>query len=130
MVWSNAPRVSLAPIDFLRNHEDAGVELTTIVSNAMKNAYARAGYIYPEAHQQHTFYSDEAGKEASRELIRINSCIELHIKLLWKGAQFQLSIPEVVLASSSHSVSEEFDIVSRLSLLEAKMSCIKDDPGP
>lgn len=108
-LWSNAPKVAVSPIDLLRSTSLAGIELVNLVSTSMKNAFARVGYIYPEAHQQICLYS----KDQDKVLITVTpQAIEMHLKVLWKGADFKLKIIEEVFVGAGSSISGEFIDVS------------------
>lgn len=118
-VWSDSLRVTVSPIDFLRADSSTSVELTTISSNGMKNAWARAGYVWPEAHRQSVLYSEQA----DMLIVKIApKSVEAHLKILWKGAEYKLSRPEETLVESTNSLTrEEFSLRERLAALEARV---------
>lgn len=117
-VWSDATKFGVSPIDYLRPSSDPGLELVNLVSNSMKNAYARVGYIYPQSHQQYVLYS----KDTDRVLITVHSkAIEMHLKVLWRGADFKMKlIEEQVLCSGSSVCSgiEDLAVQARLANIE------------
>lgn len=106
-VWSGSLKFSVAPIDFIRPQTDTGLELVNLVSTSMKNAYARVGYIYPASHQQHVIYT----KDTERTLIVVTpQALEMHLKLLWRGAEFKLKLVEEIFVGSGSSNSGIVDL--------------------
>lgn len=118
-VWSDAVKFSVSPIDYIRPSGQTGLELVNLVSNSMKNAYARVGYIYPQSHQQHVLFT----KDEDRTLIVVSKAIEMHLKLLWRGADFKLSLIEEESVSARSSSTSSSGIVDLT--LDARLANIE-----
>lgn len=102
--WANVQKFSVSPIDLLRVPSDPGVELVNLVSTGMKNSFARVGYVYPQSIQQHVIYT----KDTDQLLITVApQALEMHFKILWKGADFKLKILEEICVSSASSFAGE-----------------------
>lgn len=85
-VWAvDSQPMSMFPMDLLNNH----AELCRIDSNPQKNMYARAGYKLPLAQSSVTF---STLNQASVALLILQNAVkyEVHINLLWKGADTSL----------------------------------------
>lgn len=115
-VWSDAQKFGVAPIDFMRPSSESGLELANLVSTSMKNAYARVGYVYPTSHQQYVMYT----RDSDRLLITVSKALEMHLKVLWRGADFKLKLVEEISigSGSSNSGIVDLSVQARLANIE------------
>lgn len=117
-LWSSATKVAVAPYDFCREDTTTGLELTNLMSTSMRNAYARVGYIYPITHQQRVIYSEDT----DRTLISIvGGSIEMHLKVLWRGAEFKLKIVDEICITSNNINNLERNAVSSQSSISGEL---------
>nr|UCR92559.1 MAG: hypothetical protein [Chaq-like virus] len=94
-LWAVADKVHLVayPTDFLSN---SGVELSRIESHSQRNMYARIGYRFPS----HLYITPLSTSGASNRNIlgfvsSAATSLEVHVRVLWKGADTALAIPRV-----------------------------------
>lgn len=111
-VWAiDSKPMSMLPMDLLNNK----AELCRIDSNPQKNMYARAGYRLPLA-QSSVTYSTFAQSNVVVLNLQNSTEYEIHINLLWKGAD--TSLPSLSYVYPDHKRRRHNFKTKLLSLIE------------
>lgn len=83
----------IQPLDFTSS--TGNVELARVESHAQKNMYARVGYSYPY-HISGTPISTSSDAKLAAFVTSSASDVELHLRVLWKGADTGLAVKKTV----------------------------------
>lgn len=105
---------ALMPMDIL----NVGSELCRIDSNPQRNMFARAGYQYPLAHTSITLSTFTKSSTLLFTLLG-GSTYEVHLSLVWKGADSSLPQLEFVYPSPRRRLHELIEELKTLQLQEA-----------
>lgn len=94
-MWMIEPgHIVLFPYNF---SDSTTAELSRIESHSMKNMYARVGYHYPSHLQSSTLSTRQNGTaELFGLALSAKSVVEMHIRILWKGADSQVGVQRTV----------------------------------
>lgn len=93
-MWAVADKTHLVmfPADYTRTDN---IELSRVESHAQRNMYARVGFRFP-AHISATPMSTRSTtKTVLGYVSSVSSTCEIHVKLMWKGADTALAVPRV-----------------------------------
>lgn len=121
-VWAtDGNPMSLFPMDTF----NATTELCRIDSNPQRNMYARAGYKLPLAQSSRTFSSYRDGATAVFSVVGA-AAYEIHISLLWKGADTAMPTLQYVYPESPRKRKKR-DLIALLRELELEDSCEEEE---